>query len=46
MREGNVQGLQNRCEGIRALDDLRPTVLDKAPADDCAKWQRGVTLHG
>jgi hypothetical protein len=31
MREGNVQGLQNRCEGIRALDDLRPTVLDKAP---------------
>jgi hypothetical protein len=45
MREGNVQGLQNRREGFRALDDLRPTVLDKAPADDGAKWQRSLTLH-
>ena len=46
MHDENVKRLQNRCEGIRALNDLSPTVLDKAPADDCAKWQSGVTLHG
>jgi hypothetical protein len=40
MREGNVQGLQNRHEGIGAFNDLRPTVLDKTPACDCAALRR------
>jgi hypothetical protein len=46
MWKRNVQGLENRCEGARALDHLRPTVLDKAPAGNRTKWESGVTLDG